>query len=88
MSTTSEDRFVVTLRPVPPGADRFGRTAAYRLRRALKVLFRRFGLRCVSVEETLSAAPSASAGGRQVSEPSPVTADIHRSGQPGAGVNR
>lgn len=41
-------RFVLTLRPVPAGKDRLGRDVVIRLRGALKVLLRRFGLRCMS----------------------------------------
>ncbi|GEM_PF-2181562 len=39
--------FHLLLRPEPRGVDAFGRDPLYRLRGALKVLLRRFGLRCV-----------------------------------------
>lgn len=44
------ERFIITLRPEPPGRDHLDRDATYRLRGMLKVALRRFGLRCVSVE--------------------------------------
>lgn len=44
------ERFIIELRPEPPGRDNFGRDPWYRLRGLLKVALRRFGLRCVRVD--------------------------------------
>ena len=43
-------RFILRLRAVPAGADRFGRDPAKRLALALKLLARGMGLVCESVE--------------------------------------
>jgi hypothetical protein len=43
--------FILTLRPEPAGTDRYGREPTVRLRGALKVLLRAFGLRCIDVRE-------------------------------------
>ena len=45
----ARDDFVLTLRPVPRGSDRFGRSPLYRMKGLLKTMLRRFGWRCVSL---------------------------------------
>jgi len=41
---------VLTLRAVPAGLDALGRDPTYRLKGLLKVALRRFGLRCVRIQ--------------------------------------
>ena len=41
--------FVLTLRPVPRGRDRYGRSPLYRMKGLLKTMRRRFGWKCVSL---------------------------------------
>lgn len=41
--------YILRLEAAPAGPDRHGRDADYRLRAALKVLARAFGLRCTSI---------------------------------------
>ena len=43
-------RFIIELRPEPPGRDEFGRDPWYRLRGLLKRLLRTHGFRCVKIE--------------------------------------
>ncbi len=62
--------YVVWLRPVPAGADAFGRDPAYRLRRALKLLGRGLGLKALRVE-CVPVAPRMLAGGRKMTAPGP-----------------
>ena len=45
------DEIVLTLRPIPAGVDRLGRDVSYRLRGLLKVALRRFGFRCVRLDD-------------------------------------
>lgn len=45
----SDEMYVIRVRPDPPGIDRLGREPHYRLKLALKVLLRRFGLRSVEM---------------------------------------
>ena len=44
------ERFIIELRPVPPGRYCFDRDPWYRMRGLLKVALRRFGLWCTRVE--------------------------------------
>ena len=82
MSKPRGERFIVTLRPVPSGPDAFGRGPAYRLKRFLKIAWRRFGLQAVSVEFAPSATPDAEPAGRQVTGAAAVTASDNRLREP------
>ena len=44
------DLFVLTIRATPPGRDKHGRDARYRLKRLLKTMLRSWGWRCVSLK--------------------------------------
>ena len=46
-----DTRYLLILKPVPPGLDKLGRGAVYRLRLALKRLKRDYGLICVSARQ-------------------------------------
>lgn len=43
------ERYVLELKPEPPGPDVFGQTPIGRLRLLLKMCLRKFGLRCTDV---------------------------------------
>ena len=43
------DIFVMHIRPEPAGKDEYGRDPMYRMKGFLKVMFRRFGWRCISL---------------------------------------
>jgi hypothetical protein len=51
MSTevNSTELWILTIKASPAGADRLGRTPAYRLRVLLKFVLRNFGFRCVKI---------------------------------------
>ena len=48
---TDSPVFILHLRPTPAGKDHLQRDPYYRLKVALKVLLRRFGLRCIDLTE-------------------------------------
>ena len=43
------DIYVMYLRPVPAGKDKYGRDPMYRMKGFLKGMFRKFGWRCISL---------------------------------------
>ena len=59
------ERFILEFRPEPSGRDQFDRDPHYRLRGLLKVALRRFGLRCVRVEEKPAPAAGLEIAGEQ-----------------------
>lgn len=54
--------FTIILRPEPAGNDRWGRPPAHRLRSALEVLLRGFGLRAIDVRESITSRTSPTIG--------------------------
>ncbi len=70
LAVIRDDRdFVVRLRPVPPGRDVLGREPAYRLKIALKRLWRAYGLRAVSVRTTPDGAERSAAEAHKLVTP-------------------
>ena len=62
------ERFILTLKPEPPGRDQLDRDPWYRIRGLLKLALRQFGLRCTCVE-VKPAAPSGATAERTLSFP-------------------
>lgn len=54
---TERALYTLTLRPEPAGVDKHGRDPEYRLRAALKLLLRSFGLRCVAITPSAAGEP-------------------------------